>query len=534
MSGDKLDIGVQSFFNGTGSAPAPISSLNDVLNSLVSGIVQMTAGGKGSTAQLLDNAGPVYAGVNGFLPSNESTPANKPKAYLNWILLDEQLKYVSSYPQSGAVQVGAAGVLNPLAVTGIPITKNGYLYIWVSNETPNWDVFFDNLSVVHYTGPELEETHYYPFGLTMAGISSRALKPKYVQNNFKYNSRELQNQEFSDGAGLEEYDFIGRHYDPQIGRWHNIDTKAGSLPQHSPYEYCINNPVLFVDPDGQFPYPIHIRSFAPFVTFGEILGIPGFGFAGDNRGWSTKLGAGEVKGGVTSRMQQTFIIDPSQKSITGLQTWSDMSFHGFLGHAVANDKYDVQAGFKKDGDDKVGVVVSHIAASDPLFRPLPVPDIDVHSVIRLTENVKEGNLNVQMSMEGDRFPAAEAFIGDSKGQQVFIGVSPYEGGPYTSLWGDGSEDMFYINFDIKINDKGEFLSVVSDGNTYTVDEWNKQVSATPLKYQDPEKSYRSDKGQNIFDYLSSYGIQYISESNTTNNSQDNSGGDKKWQLYGVF
>ena len=41
----------------------------------------------------------------------------------------------------------------------------------------------------------------------MAGISSKGLKPKYAQNNFKYNGKELQNQEFSDGTGLEDYDF---------------------------------------------------------------------------------------------------------------------------------------------------------------------------------------------------------------------------------------------------------------------------------------------------------------------------------------
>ena len=51
MRGDKLDIGVKSFFNGNGSANSPVYSLNDVLNSLVSGIVQMTAGSKGSTTQ---------------------------------------------------------------------------------------------------------------------------------------------------------------------------------------------------------------------------------------------------------------------------------------------------------------------------------------------------------------------------------------------------------------------------------------------------------------------------------------------------
>ncbi len=90
----------------------------------------------------------------------------------------------------------------------------------------------------------LEENNYYAFGMKHEGYNTvtTATDPAL---KYKYNGKELQ-----DELGLDWYDYQARNYDPALGRWFNVDPLAETSRRYSPYTYCLDNPIYFIDSDG--------------------------------------------------------------------------------------------------------------------------------------------------------------------------------------------------------------------------------------------------------------------------------------------
>jgi RHS repeat-associated protein len=91
----------------------------------------------------------------------------------------------------------------------------------------------------------LQQNHYYPFGMLNPSLSTSNTLGALKDNRYLYNGKE-----FNDDFDLNWYDYGARFYDAQIGRWHSVDPLVEYFYSSTPYNYCFNNPLLFIDPFG--------------------------------------------------------------------------------------------------------------------------------------------------------------------------------------------------------------------------------------------------------------------------------------------
>ncbi|MFX1704775.1 DUF6443 domain-containing protein [Chitinophaga sp. CC14] len=257
MAGDTISISAKAFYKSgipknDKSSSTPMAMANALTQAFVNGSTTATNGHGAAYADRISSFTGNFSDKDYQHLKEKNPEENRPgrmKAYLSYVLFDDQFKMVDE--NSGVKQVKEEpDQLQVLEEAKMVMKRNGFFYVYTNTETPE-DVYFDDVTVFATPGPLVEETHYYPFGLAMNGISSNALQGTvYKENKYKFNAKELQSKEMVDGTGLDWHDYGPRMYDAQTGHWNTIDPLSRLEYGVSPYAYTRDNPVRYSDPSG--------------------------------------------------------------------------------------------------------------------------------------------------------------------------------------------------------------------------------------------------------------------------------------------
>jgi RHS repeat-associated protein len=178
-----------------------------------------------------------------------------------------------------------------------------------------------------------------------------------LKNNYLYNDKEL-----FDDADLNWYDYGFRNYDPQIGRFPQLDPLTDSYPFLTPFQYASCDPITNIDVDGLEGCP-------------SVCGMTGYvGNVGRAAGGGSSIGSifngisavARIAGPAASiaNLAVNIIRTTSQQSIVKQQLATISINGGFTTEQAGDVGHGPNNLINTDGDDNTDIYIE----PDPVVR----------------------------------------------------------------------------------------------------------------------------------------------------------------------
>ncbi|MDJ1505196.1 LamG-like jellyroll fold domain-containing protein [Xanthocytophaga agilis] len=226
--GDKIDAEAFAYYE-----PAGDNGTQNPLSLYIGNAGATRQAGSETNKNIFSNL-QIGIAANGLLTPRGNTV---PVGYLqilvydkNYVLKMSKLRQLSEVAEQGWEELHLSYVAE----------QDGYVQILIANESVK-PVWFDDMKISYSRDLIVQENHYDPWGLNLAGIETQG-SPNH---EFQFSGKEKE-----DEFGLNWLDLGARMYDAQLGRFHTIDLLAEKIPTINPYQYTYNNPVMFTDPTG--------------------------------------------------------------------------------------------------------------------------------------------------------------------------------------------------------------------------------------------------------------------------------------------
>lgn len=240
MPGDQISASVYAKYMNLGGSGDP----DPFILSLASAFGVSAA----STGEQLK----IYNGLNSYavtVPGGDhwQDDESAPKAFVTILFFDKDYNFLdAAWDQISTVGSQTSGSVkqppHDLLSVSARAPEAGYAFIYLSNENPSFvEVYFDDFTLSHAPSPIVNVSDYFAFGLSY----NSSTRENTIAQDLKYNGKELQ-----DELALGWLDYGARMYMPEIARWGSVDPMSDKYRRWSPYNYAVDNPIRFIDPDG--------------------------------------------------------------------------------------------------------------------------------------------------------------------------------------------------------------------------------------------------------------------------------------------